>query len=786
MKKYLKELKPFLNIKCLIWALVCVILLLSYSPQIIFKEESKTVTVTLLEERNPSTMGCEAWVKFPDDIKIITVDEGWSRYNNGYLCVAPNTSLVIELPAGNNIIATGMHQYAGKLSIRWEDNERIIDLYSANAESFDISIKNPWIFDPSFYKILLVLAVFIVALFSVTGIKHFLGLKALPPIIAALLFFYSYPEIGENWLTFAYVLICALSIWFLWKNKFSYLEEYRKSKLLNTLIVILACYTVFAFWGFEFFLDSAFMIFTTENMFMFLSLCIFTVYPFYAIISLYEKFKKKQLLKQTEQPKPTRVRLTSFGLMAVILTVWCLILSPGNMTSDNVDQWLQATDCYPIYNAHPAIHTILIRLTTVFYKSPIVYIILQSVLFAYILSGFFGILYKKGAPKKLLYALSVIIAIAPNTVAMLTCPSKNILFAILICWLTIQLLEMFDDPKAFFKSPLKMLQFVLAIAFNYLIRHNTFVFLPIVIAACIYFTVKLYRSIKLKPVICVTVAILITQLISGPVYNAFDVQRGESSGLPITSLILPFTTAVKYDIPLSEETVEYLEKILPLEEYEKRYSPYNGDIFGWSLPLPDTSDVTTSEAMRHYLNFLSERPDVVIKDRLDGVNLIWDVFSHPDVNHDRYALGIWGPAHLSDYAEQFPDVFVPDRQTSDDVYTIGEGYPKILEDYVQHFNESELLNAIFWRNGIYIILVLLCIVIALKERKYRAIISILPAIAILATLVLVISWQIYQYVYFFPLCTMVISLYLLYDPPKNINYEETIDSINEEVKQEEQ
>jgi hypothetical protein len=274
------------------------------------------------------------------------------------------------------------------------------------------------------------------------------------------------------------------------------------------------------------------------------------------------------------------------------------------------------------------------------------------------------------------------------------------------------------------------------------------------------------------------------QLVTGPVYNAFDVQRGESGSLPVTSLILPFTTAVKYDLPLSEETVEYLEKILPLEEFEKRYSPYNGDIFGWSIPLPDTSEITTGEAMNHYLKFLFERPDVVIKDRLDGVNLVWDVFSHPGVNHDRYALGIWGPAHLSDYAEQFPNVFFPDRQTGDDVYSVGDGCARFFDKYyVTAFNGTSIINSLLWRNGIYVILVLLCIVVALKEKKYRVIISILPAIAILMTLILVISWQIYQYVYFFPLCTMIVSLYLLYDSPKNTESELAIDFAREEIDQ---
>ena len=764
MNKYLKELKPLLNVKCIIWALIFVILLVSYAPSLIFTGESKEVTFTLLEEMNPSCQGCEAWIGFEGDVEIVSMDTGWSSYNNGYLAVTPNRSLVVKLPAGTNIINLGKHQYARKLAISWDDNVTKVDLYSSTIENYDFSIRVPWKFEPSFYKIALIFALFVVCLFATVTLNRFFGIKIIAPLTAAVLFLYSYPKVSENWLIFAYVLVSVLSIYYLWKNKYTYVKEYRKSKLLNTLIIILACYTAFAFWGFELFLSSDFMTFTTESIFAFISLSIFTVYLIYAIISFYEKFKNKLESKSCNEQKTCRIKLISFGIIAVTTTLWCLIFAPGNMTSDNVDQWLQAAGCYPIYNAHPAIHTILLRITSAAAKTPLVYIILQSILFAYITASFFGILYKKGAPKKLLVILSIIIGAAPPTAAMLTCSSKNILFAILIFWLTIQILDMFDNPRAFFKSPLKMIEFVIAIAFNYLIRHNTFVFLPIVIAVCIFFSIKLYRSVKLKPVICVTVAMLITQLITGPIYDVFDVQRSEGgTSLPTTSLILPFTTAVKFDLPLSEETLEYLEKILPLEEYAKRYSPYNGDIFGWSEPRPTTAKITTGEALGQYLKFLVERPDIVIKSRLDGVNLTWDVFSHTGVNHDRYALGIWGPAHLSDYADEFPNVFYPDRESGEDVYTLAKGYPKILKDFISYFNQNDVLNAIFWRNGIYVILALLCIIIAIKEKKYRVIIAILPAFAILATLILVISWQIYQYVYFFPLCTMVVALYLLFD-----------------------
>lgn len=360
-----------------------------------------------------------------------------------------------------------------------------------------------------------------------------------------------------------------------------------------------------------------------------------------------------------------------------------------------------------------------------------------------------------------------IFAVLPNTIVMVTCTTKNTIFTILMMWVLYLLVVLLDSQGKALRKLSFLFQMVISVAFLYLIRHNTFVILPVVIGIFLYLTIKFFKNTGIRPVICLVLSVLVIQGITGPMYTAMDVTKFGSEPGPtratIRPLVAPLVVALKFDVPLSEETEEYLERIMPLEEFEKRYEPYNGDVMAFTDPIMDCSRITLEEAMKHYLEFLRERPDIVIKSRLDGANILWDVFSHPGVKHDRYALGIWGSEVLQPYMEEDPTVFIPERAGSEGSYnyTIGSGAAEILAGYLAIFDDNPLMDSLLWRNGIYLIMAMIACIFALRNKQYRILALHAVPFAVFGTLMLVMDWNIYQYIWFYPVCTVLLLSVML-------------------------
>ncbi|MEY8359752.1 hypothetical protein AALA99_12105 [Anaerotruncus colihominis] len=550
-----------------------------------------------------------------------------------------------------------------------------------------------------------------------------------------------------------------IAYYYLFEKKAVYLKGYINKKFICAFFIFTSTYTAFAFWGFDLFLQGDFIDLSPKKIWSFINITIFMAGILWFLINKFESvIQKRNLTRLPDKKQILQFRIKVFILIAVILTMFCIIFYPANLTPDGVDQWMQARGYSPLIISHPPIHTLLIRLCSMIYPSLISVTIAQSLLFAYALALHLSLAYRKGCDKKILYGLAIGVSVLPNTIAMITLVSKNVIFAIAMLLLIYFLFELFEDVEGFCKKPIIIIQFIIIVAFLQTVRNNSFVIIPLLIGISLYLTIKHFKVIKCKLIICNVCMILLANFITGSFYNYFGVSG--SVNLPSSQITTPFIVALKFNIELPQDTIDYLESMLPLEEYIKRYDPYNSDTLTFTKPRMDLSNFKASEGLKHYLKFLLNRPDIVIKSRLDAVNLIWDVFSHPGVRHDRYAFGIWFPKALEKYCDIEERVFLSSRKV-DDHYGIGDGLAKILVKYIGYFNDKPLLNSIFWRNGIYVILMMLSLLISLQKKRYYILMIIMVPFIVLCTLVLGMGYQIYQYLWYFPLCIVSIVGYLL-------------------------
>lgn len=752
--------------------LLSIVTIAVFVPQLCFEGEDFDVTITSLDDRNPNCEGYEMGFSLTANGMSVAPesnDNRWVKFGDGYLCTAPNQAITFKLNSlDENVIYFGYHKYAAIVRVDYLDNTEIVDLYSENERvekctlSQEYALINPF---EVLFRAIVIGVVFL--LLSLLVARFCNNIRMAISLCLSIFFLILFSGSAQH--QYQYYVFFAVSLfgsWHIYRNRGNYIQDYFRGKSTVVVVCFVSFYMAFALFGFDLFLSGVFWDLHVKNIVSYLYFAAMSFPIVLLCLEGMERAKETILKKKMCEHKGKGCKgfqIKAFFVLAIPMIISCIIFYPANMTSDQVDQWIQALGYIPIADAHPAIHTIFLRLCSKIYPSPVTVTIIQALLLAFVISSILNKCYRKGISARILLGIAALFSVLPNTIAMITSITKNIMFAILLLWTIYLLMEAFDDPVHFFKSPIYIIQSLIVLPSVHLVRHNAFVILPIVALIFIYFTCRYFKSVHFRPIMLLLGVIVSVMVIKGPVYDMFDVVKSESGGVLLPPLT-PYTVALKFDIELPEDILTFLEKILPKDEFIKRYSPYNSDVFSWSKPRPDYSSVTTVEGIKYYLKLLYWHPGIVIKDRLDGTNLCWDVFSHSGVRHDRYALGIWGSGSLTDYMENEPQTFIPERKVEEWVYRAGNSnVTRLMAKYIQIFNRFAFLNSVLWRNGLYLILMLITGVFALKHNIYRVLVYESIPFFILCTLILVVGWQIYQYYWFFPMSICSICIYALSD-----------------------
>ena len=260
---------------------------------------------------------------------------------------------------------------------------------------------------------------------------------------------------------------------------------------------------------------------------------------------------------------------------------------------------------------------------------------------------------------------------------------------------------------------------------------------------------------KLRALAAAVLAAVSFGVFKGPVMSALDVAPVSLS--PFTTLFCAVGSCVNKDLPLSEEADAILEKALPLEDWRDYYARYYGhDLYYWHRPegsVPYTpTEVTTPEILQVYGEALRKYPDVVLKDRLDGCDILWDVAQPEDsFNAKSFCL-----VYDRDWMAQFVDM--ADYCDADD---------GVLRDYRQSFftkaylrltgtPRNSVLDILLWRTGAYLIAFWVLLLFWRKNGMRRFCIAAVPLIGNLIISVLYVYHQSFRYVYFVQVCVLAL------------------------------
>ncbi|MEY8232647.1 hypothetical protein AALA82_13650 [Oscillospiraceae bacterium 50-16] len=778
---FLNKLKgKILRSDLMVMTVCCMFVMLTLSiffPGLVKVGEEETISITSID-RSPDSQGHEVEITPMVNGKMIEAvrrDDNWEKRESYFICQSYEQTITFTFNSLNdNQLILYQNPYAVRILIEHSSGRsEIVDLCAETAGTIEYPLSSiTHLRSPLSLALRVLIAVIVYLIFCMLFRFWFKQIKQSAIFVLFLCFAALF--LIKSDLTYQYnVLILIYLICILYAIKNNVGVSYQTNKGLCVLTILLSFYTAFAFWGYELFLKDVIWNTEIKHVVIYLFLSAMT-YPF--VLCCLEALERTRLYicqqkdryihtqnAEEHRMKKHRIsfRLALWLLMSSLLISACLLFEPANLTWDLIDQWTQARGFIPIADAHPALHTLFIRLCSMIYPNPVSVTIAQSLILTYVMASILSFLEKKGFPRRFLWIVAIVISVSPTTIAMITLISKNILVAIVMLWLVYLFMEMFDDPQSFFQQSVFLTQFVSAFSTLYIIRHDMFVILPFVAGILFYMEFKHFQNVRLRPIAVLIASLLLITFIKGPLYDAVGVQGQKTTEevfSPPGTLVTPYTTAMKIGMDLPENICSYLDGILPLEEWENRYAPYNGDVFGWGNPRPDFSQTNLSEVFANYFWLLFKRPDIVMKDRLDGANLDWDVFSHPGVLHDPYTLGIWSVSEA--YADMEPSVYHSERRNEDGTYSVGsKPLTQFLYKWIRLFDDTAFFQAIFWRNGLYLILFLLLLVFSVRQRLYRILaIGSIPLIHLIILFCL-FGCPMFQYFWFFPLNITLLSLY---------------------------
>ena len=443
--------------------------------------------------------------------------------------------------------------------------------------------------------------------------------------------FFTSERIQPTHLTQGFLLLLTVASVWCFNRKSGCMEKYR-TKGSRAAIGIIAVYASLASFAQRFFLDgNTRMHFSLPGLFYVLSGILWFIPVIWLLLFALEWLSARP----RTLPKPgsrRRAWWTLFSVLAVCQLAVLWILWPGGFPVDAIDQLSQATGLYGINDWHPVMHTLLEKLILTVIPQAGAITAVQMLLFTWLLTAILMIGYDSGIPLRRLTFFGAVIELLPNQALSWTNVLKDFPFMLALLWglylLALLAMKKPQSRKFGFYVCLTVDIFLICT-----LRHNGVVPGLAVAVLCIVLTLKNYAALKWRPAVSALTAVVLLAVYKGPVFTALGVVPNGMS--PYTTMMCAAGSCINKELPLSEESEQIMEKALPLEDWGEYYSRFVGhDPYYWGRPAGSEpykiSDITARDAFTVYLEALRKYPDVVIKDRLDGTDILWDVVQPPD------------------------------------------------------------------------------------------------------------------------------------------------------------
>lgn len=771
-EKFQQAKKPG-RLQLLIACVLAALLLFSADKYLVpaYKTQKEAVfSITALNEKNDSSVASEVWIlginngETDYDLGKLRLDSAWERRDTRILSYQhhPASLNIIIENADNPSIKLLKHDWSGKVKITDGKNVTIVDLFKSGERSeYIYKVKN------------------LVNIATRSGIT-----TEMLYYLLTLVFLFSiiYPLVVINRGNLKYYFLVNLLLWIMlfvfpgnltlsageivWLLLLSVLSGklvtrafkpggplyQRLSRREIIVLLLITLYASFACIGNALFL-------TGEDPLTWAQVCYFIVFAcwffsieiafLYVTYSLQETYNRSALTNAALVNKGSGIQL--WGLVFLILTtIWLICLFafyPGIMSSDSLDQWGQATGVFPLNDWHPVFHTLFNRIFLLVSRNPAIIATGQIFLLAAVAATFILFLYKKGVSKNWLLFFTLIFALFPANGIMVITLWKDIPFTISLLWLTYLLARISTDINYLKNNRLALAGLTLALVAVALFRHN-----GIVVYILVFLVLSFYSFRYKTRWTLLSLAASLVLIIGFKVFVS-----GNKRVIPVPSevkLIAPVNglAAAMKENALTTDVQKKMETILNREDWIRLYSPYWANAYQFNTNgayMKNLSAYSTGDILKMYASTMYRHPYFIIKDRLQGTDILWDV-SRPALAYNFY------------YSTELEANNYGLTQKKNNLKPVISKYLKTSETIGADF---------FWRAGIYNILIFLLMFFVAKTKSKRNLLSFLPWLGAVLSLLPSLVWQEFRYIYF---VQVLFGFLWLFSIPGNVERKDNI------------
>lgn len=526
----------------------------------------------------------------------------------------------------------------------------------------------------------------------------------------------------------------------------------------TAFVLIIALYASFASFGQRFFLDGNTRIHFSEKGLLILLSGTFWFVPI--IYLLLFGLERLALSLRSKDISPRLYRHLAFWTMLAILCIIQAIILwsfwPGGFANDSINILSQAAGVYIITSWHPPLNAMLYRVILAVCPDAGAIVAVQMFLFVLLCTKFLMLGFDHGISFKVLTFLGILFNLLPNQVISGICPVKDYLYMLALLWETYLLIRLILNPEELHRWQF-LLALSLAMFLIYGFRHNGIVPFIALLVLFAWITVRHFPQIKLRLTVVSLSSILMIAAYRGPLYSLLHVSQDVHMS-PYITMLCAAASCINKDLPLSEESSAIMESVLPLDQWGTYYNRYLGhDPYYWGRGdlaaeyYFNPTRITAREAFTVYLDALCKYPDVVIKDRLDGADLLWDVRQPTDSFNTKGFLDVTLSAenHLESYFDLTKIEYgVPYRNPS----PLAEAYRVTVKT-----PSDSIWDILLWRSGIYLILLMILVLFWWRNRMKIFLWATVPLLGEIVGLSLVMYHQSFRYVHSIQVLTLALA-----------------------------
>ena len=424
-------------------------------------------------------------------------------------------------------------------------------------------------------------------------------------------------------------------------------------------------------------------------------------------------------------------------LMMIPCILFCIGFNPAITSSDSEYCFDLAHKIWEtevvMEDWQPPFYIFILNILIKIYDSVSFVIIIQCICFSLVFVD--GILYfnEKGVSRKLLVIIYCFISFGISNLIQLSTLWKDIPYMISMMWLTILIIKFVLDKDLYQKKWSWYIQLVFASVFSALFRQNGI--LPVFVIIILF---PLISKESKKVLLACIMSFILILLIKNPLYQAMGVL--EAPQLKFFSLANDIMYSYYKGNTISDEAMDIVNKVTSNDPENFEYNAYfvnykNSEPKGYSV----------IEFMKIYLENALRNPRDSIMAVLIRSSNIWSIVKP----YDEVAGSVNYTGECISYTENVYPYRKVNRITV------------FLTDICRAVTGNSVLYVIYWRTGIYNILIfsmlgIILIKIGIKDLIFY-IMPFIPIVCNLFALFITSGWP--EYRYFWP--SMTISLLLL-------------------------